>query len=451
MTIAPRALGALAFLYLAAYLADTFQPAAAWRHIMLAALAGIHLMAFRRLKRANLILCALLAVSGALLLLHHRAGADDWAAALLNNAPIICLLLTAPLFTIPLYFEPYHQVLHRSLPRFAATPFRFYALAFAFTAALTSLLNVAGLPFVHNLLKDTAARGRDDALALALTRGITVNMLWSPAFISVAVVMQYAAVTWYELLLAGALLALAAFLLALLLGVREFSARITPAHAHAPAAGDRLAATLAKLFLSLVILLAFIVLLQHLTGKSALVTVPLASVTGPLLLALLFARLGVYRAKAAEYFTATLPNTYGETILFTAFGFFGYALGLSDIKDYIPLAIRWLGFDSPLTLIPLVTLLTAFPCLFGIHPVITISAVAIALPPGSIALNKIQMAGALLLAYMNYGNLSPFSAVNLVVLGLTKADALKATFRSNWPHALALTVAGTLLLAWLPN
>ena len=39
-------------------------------------------------------------------------------------------------------------------------------------------------------------------------------------------------------------------------------------------------------------------------------------------------RLNVYRNRLKTYFTTSLPDSYGELILFTAFGFFGFALGL---------------------------------------------------------------------------------------------------------------------------
>jgi hypothetical protein len=438
-------LSALLFVYLAAFITNTFVPSAAARYLMVALLAVVHLLTFRRMKRAGKYISAVLTMLGALLMVSNGASVDDWVNAWLNNAPVICLLLTVSLFTIPLYFEPYHEALAANVARLARSPSQFYALTLSLTAALASLLNVASLPFVHNLFKETSARYGEGIVAKALIRATAVNMCWSPAFISVAIVVQYGNVSWFEILPGGVLIAVTAYLIALAFGAVEFRG---VAKERAGSANGASAAILGKLLLQLAILMVFIALLQYFTGKSALVTVPLVSFTGPLLLAVIFSRLRVWADRLREYFRTSLPNAYGEVILFTSFGFFGYALGLSDIKDYIPLAIQYLGFDSPYSLIPLITFLTAFPCLFGIHPLITVSTVAIALPPGSVALTKIQMAGALLLAYVCYGNLSPFSAVNLVILGLTKEDPLKATVRRNWPYAVAVTAAATVILAF---
>ncbi len=438
-------LSALLFVYLAAFIINTFVPTDAARYVMIALLAVVHLLAFRGMKRASKLISAMLTVLGALLMVSNGATPDDWVNAWLNNAPVICLLLTVSLFTIPLYFEPYHEALAANVTRLAKSPSQFYALTLSLTTVLGSLLNVASLPFVYNLFKETSARYAEGVVAKALIRATAVDMFWSPAFISVAIVMQYSNVSWFEILPSGVLIAVTAYLVALAFGAVEFRGAV---EAREGSANGASAAILGKLLLQLAILMVFIALLQYYTNKSALVTVPLVSFTGPLLLAVLFSRLKVWAERLREYFRTSLPNAYGEVILFTSFGFFGYALGLSDIKAYIPLAIQYLGFDSPFSLIPLVTFLTTFPCLFGIHPLITISTVAIALPPGSVALTKIQMAGALLLGYVCYGNLSPFSAVNLVILGLTKEDPLKATIRRNWPYAVVVTAATTLILAY---
>lgn len=432
-------------LYVGSYIANTFWPSTIWSYIMLAVLAIVHILAFGKVRKVNRYLSITLAMLGVVLLLCGGAKQSDWLYALLNNAPIICLLLTVSLFTIPLHFEPYHEVLAENLPRLAKSPFQFYGIALCFTTAIASLLNIASLPFAYNLLKEAGLKYRQGILEKCLIRSTAINMFWSPAFISVALVVGYLDVAWFEVLPSGIALALMAFFVAIVLGAIEFRGYSTKKALLTDAVFKRI---LVKLFAQLGVLIVFIAGLQYLTGKSALVTVPLVSFTGPLLLAFVCRRVSIYRERLKEYLTVTLANGYHELILFTAFGFFGYALGLSSVKDYIPLAIKTFGFTSPLSLIPLITFLTAFPCLFGIHPIITISTIAITLPPGSIALTKIQMAGSLLLGYVVYANLSPFSAVNLLILGITKGDILRISLRQNWLYVLIITILATVILTY---
>lgn len=437
-------ISAAILLYIGSYIANTFWPSATWSYLMLTVLAIVHILAFGKVRKVNRYLSIILIILGVILLTVSGAKQSDLIYALLNNAPIICLLLTVSLFTIPLHFEPYHELLAENLPRLAKSPFRFYCIALSFTTAIASLLNIASLPFAYNLLKEAALKYQPGILEKCLIRSTAINMFWSPAFISVALVIGYVDVTWFELLPSGIALTLMAFFVAVILGSLEFRGSSHKTMPTEPA----FKRILGKLFAQLAILIVFIAGLQYLTGKSALVTVPLVSFTGPLLLALVYRRLSVYRHRLKEYMTISLASGYNEMILFTAFGFFGYALGLSSIKNYIPLAIKALGFTSPLSLIPLITLFTAFPCLFGIHPIITMSTIAITLPPDSIALTKIQMAGALLLGYVLYANLSPFSAVNLLILGITKGDIIRISLRQNWLYALIISILATLILTF---
>jgi hypothetical protein len=433
------------FIYLCSFIVDTFCPSTVGSYIMFGALVIVHILAFSKVKKVNRYISATFIVMGAVLLFYSGAKPSDWIYASLNNAPIVCLLLTVSLFTIPLYFEPYHEVLAKNLPRMAKSPFQFYVITLSFTTILASLLNVASLPFVYNLLKEAALKYRKGIVEKCLSRATAIDMLWSPAFISVAIVLGYTDITWFELLSKGLLLAFMGYCVALILGAVEFH---EGSQDETALIDSTLKPILAKLFSQLAVLIIFIVALQYLTGKSALVTVPLVSFTGPLLLAFIFRRVSVYRKRLKEYFTYSLSKGYNELILFTSFGFFGYALGLSSVKIYIPIAVKSLGFTSPLSLIPLIVSFTAFPCLCGIHPIVTISTVAIALPLGSIALTKIQMAGALLLGYVIYGLLSPFSGVNLVILGLTKSSPIKVSICQNWLYAAIIIVLATLLLTY---
>jgi hypothetical protein len=412
---------------------------------MVAVLATVHILAFAKVRKFSRYLSIALTLLGVILLLYSGATQSDYMNALLNNAPIICLLLTVPLFTIPLHYESYHEVLAKNLPQLAKSPFQFYGISLGFTTIIASLLNIASLPFVYNLLKKAGLKYQSGLLEKCLIRSTAINMFWSPAFISVALVVGYCDIAWFELLPMGFALALMALLVAIVLGGIEFRGHKQKKDMLAEPAFKRI---LVKLLGQLIFLIVLIISLQYLTGKSALLTVPLVSFIGPLLLALVCRRFGVYRHRLQQYFTTNLANGYHELILFTAFGFFGYALGASNVKNYILFAIKALGFTSPLSLIPLITFFTAFPCLFGIHPIITISTITATLSPGSVALTKIQMAGALLLGYVTYANLSPFSAVNLLIMGITKGNIIQISLRQNWLYVVIVIILATLILTY---
>jgi hypothetical protein len=315
-------------------------------------------------------------------------------------------------------------------------------------------MNIASIPFVHQLLREAAARFPSQLLFQALSRSIAPNMLWSPGFISMAIAVQYTHTPWFKIAPAGILLALTTFAIGLGLGRFELAGQPDPAPPAAASAAPAAPAVagkryLAKLLLQLLLLIGLIVAFQYWTGKSALVTVPVISFAGPLLLAVAFRRLSVYKDRLRDYFRTALPQMHNEIVLFSAIGFFSYALSISEARDVIPSAIQWLGFTSPLVLIPLIVFLTAFPCIFGVHPIIIISSIAVALPPGSIPLSDVQIAEALLLGYMVYAAMSPVSLVNLVTRNMMPDTTNFYTcLQLNWRFTLLTVLAATVILTF---
>ena len=76
----------------------------------------------------------------------------------------------------------------------------------------------------------------------------------------------------------------------------------------------------------------------------------------------------------------------------------------------------------------------------GIHPMITIAALATSLPPGSVPLSPLQMAGAYLAGYMLYTVLSPFSAANLLLGSLAQQSPVTVGLKENGGFAVLYAV-----------
>ena len=321
------------------------------------------------------------------------------------------------------------------------SPFRLYAIASLMITFLSSLLNLASLHFVHHLLSPAATRCPASLLPRALVRGFTPNVMWSPSFISVALALQYAGISWFTLAPLGISLALVGIVCSLTLAWFEygslpnFSTEPSVASKH-PAEIRDAQKGLFKLLCQTGLLISMIILLEYSTNKSALVLVPLISLTAPAFLARIYGKTAVYKLQFREYLCQTLSRMHNETLLFSAIGFFGYALANSDFPAQIPLLVSRFGLDTPVKLIVLIIGLISLLSMLGIHPMITIAAIAASLPPGSIALSGRELAGAFLTGYMAYGICSPFSAINLMMSSLTKQNPLVTGLRQNLAFAL---------------
>lgn len=367
----------------------------------------------------------------------YRIPEQQWITAFTYNTALISLLLTVPLMGSVLFFEPYHKHLSLIITRFVYTPYRFYVTVSMTLAFLAALINLASFHFVHQLLQREAEKYPPRLFNSALLRGFLPNMIWSPSYIAVAVSVQYANLTWLEVAPLGISLAVAGTIFILMVGWFEYGSFNEPTIIVSqpcptePTHWDTPLKNLLTLLLQTGILIALIVSLEHFTHKSAMIIVPLVSIAGPLLLAVIYRKSEAYRGHVKEYLLHKLPFMNNEILLFSAIGFFGYSLGRSTLPEHIPVLIQQLGLNTPPTLLTVIVFVIAFISLVGIHPMITIAALSVALTPGTVALSPLQLAGSYLTGYMLYAVLSPFSAVTLLMGSLSKQSAIVVGLKQN--------------------
>ena len=392
-------------------------------------------------RRSTLFLSLFLIGSGFVMMMQGSPQSLDWSKAAIHNSALLCLVLTVPLLGSILAFEPYARYLTLITASSITSPYRLYAAAAIMNSALSSLLNLASMHFVHHLLRPRALHCPKALFSQALFRGFMPNVMWSPSYISVAIASQYSGISWFELAPVGVSLALTGVLWALLLGWLEYGrladftteTELTVNPEPDPDSVPRSVAIrgLWKLLSMILLLIFLIVFLEYFTHKSAMVLVPLISFAGPMLLAKVYGKSDVYAAQFKEYVQHKLPKTQNEMLLFSAIGFFGYALSGSAFPEQIPLWVSQFGLDTPLKLSLLIVGIIVMFATIGIHPIITIAAVAVSMPPGSIPLTGRQLAGTFLAGYMFYGICSPFSATNLIMSSLTAQNPLVTGLRQN--------------------
>ena len=420
----------------------------------LAALIVI-LVNFVAIRPATRLISVILIGVGSYLLLSVQATFTDWAKAGTHNAPLLSLVLTVPLLSSILAFEPYPQYLSRITTGLMTSPFRFYAVSATMVTFLSCLLNLASLHFVHQLLRSTADKCPASLFPRALARGFTPNVMWSPSFISVALAIQYAGISWFTVAPVGIALALTGFGCVLFIGWLEYG-KLPDFEPDQMDAIEKLIDKqtakigLFKLLCQTGLLISMIIILEYTTKKSALILVPLISFTGPVVLAAIYGKTRTYLQQFHGYFGEKLSQMHNETLLFSAIGFFGYALTHSDLPAQIPLLVNHFGLDTPFKLVLLIVAAIGLLSLLGIHPMITIAAISVSLPPGSIPLSGRELAGAFLAGYVLYSLCSPFSAINLIMSSLTKFNPLVVGLKQNFSFALVyMTLSIAIILLFI--
>ena len=449
----------LLLIYIGIFLMQSFFPQLWLNHIMAGCALLACLASLKQVRRPTLLLSTLLTGSGFLLMLQGNPQPLDWSRAAIHNASLICLVLTVPLLGSILAFEPYARYLTLITERYITSPFRLYSAAALLTSALSSLLNLASMHFVHHLLQPRAAKCPPALFSQALFRGFMPNVMWSPSYISVAIAIQYSGISWFSLAPVGISLALTGVVWALLLGWFEYGKLAAFSTGEVsekdrlrrPSDIDRTAAVRGvwTLLSMILLLISLIVFLEYYTHKSALVLVPLISFTGPMLLSRIYGKSAVYSTQFRQYVAEKLPRAHNEMLLFSSIGFFGYALAGSSFPAQIPLLVSRFGLDTPLKIALLIVGIIIMFAAIGIHPMITIAAISSAMPPGSTALSGQQLAGTFLVGYMFYGICSPFSATNLIMASLTAQNPIVAGLRQNGLFALFYVLLALCLLLLL--
>ncbi|MFZ7104050.1 MAG: hypothetical protein ACOWWO_15530 [Peptococcaceae bacterium] len=445
LTIIEKGKQAIILSYVLLFLIYSFFPVAQLKAVMFPVVILILLISFPSVKDYNKYLALGLFALGAALMIYNQGGIFDIITGFTDNAGLISLILTVPLLSIVFDFENFDRTISNITNKYIDSSRSFYVTTLLTINSLGMLLNLASIPLVHQVLGNTGERYPAKLYYRALTRGFCVNLLWSPNFVSIAVVLNYIDISWYKLAPLGFLLAMVNNILGIFLEQKAFLPAEEKSEARRPVKAVE-KGKLSKLILLMVSLILFIIILELIIQKSVLVVVPLVSFAAPVLLALAFGKTQIFRTKFKDYYVNGLAGKTNEVFLFTAIGFFGYALGRSPFQEYIPLLIEKFGIATPAPLMFLILFIIGGLSVTGVHPLVSISAIAVTVPVASTPLNELQMALTLLTGYMIYNLLSPFSIPTLVVSDLAKENPLTVSLKLNLPYVL-LSGFFTILIA----
>lgn len=431
-------------LFMFAFLLKAFLPLAFLPTGMAFIAALLFSISFKDLKPLNRnMISVLLACSG--VLIWSGQGPFSWSQAVIENAGIVTLLLTAPLLGAILHYAPYDVALIAFANRYIRTEYMFYVLTLTLSAFFCSLMSLAAIPFTNQLVAPVAAKYPAGILHRALTRGFAVNLFWSPNLISVAAVLQYVHVPWQKLAPVGMAFSVLAFIAACIVekyeqpGSERLPAESADTAVH-PAVQDNPDSKryIVLLIIQVMLILAALVAFVHYTGKSIYVTMAVIAVTIPLLIAMVTGKIAIYKQRLWVYFHDTLPNMCNEFVLFISIGFFGYALAKSPAITVVQAQLAAISGYSPSILVLLIIGTIAGLAMTGIHPIIAISSLAIALGKVDIGLSEVQLAISLITGYIMYLLLSPFSSVVMMMTGLSGRSVYEMGLKMNNRYALAL-------------
>lgn len=430
------------------YLINYFfnSPAAATIYRIL--LFIVVLLGITQLPRTNLLVSTGLFAAGGIMLIINGANIQDWLIAISNNAGLVALFITAPLLGLPFFYNDYENELKNLMQLNINSVFSFSLIVFVITHILGIVISVGAVPLIYEVFIGSARFLKvEKTFVRSLLRGYVSTGFWSPIWASMAAVTASLKLSWLSIIPYGIFFAVVCLVISIVFQhyetLRDCGQKFRKDKIPGINVKSSSIITMLVLFASLILLIIFFDLF---TSWQLLIIIPVVAVMFPLLSALVMRKIHSYKQGLVQYYEVSLLKTKNEVILFTAAGFLGKALEMSKAGDFIPQLIpEWLGQYPLITIILICTLMVLFS-LIGIHPVVTGSGLLSAINPAALNLSTMIFGLVILLGWDACILMSPFSATNLIVSGLTGEPCWKVSLKNNGIFGVVMIITMSFLI-----
>ena len=368
----------------------------------------------------------LMFLGGCALLLFNRSAPAQWLSSFMKNAELIMLMILAPMLSLPLTYRDYDSQLKLFAGERLQSALLFAVFVSIYSHVMGVLVGMGGIVMAYDLFRSfETLYGEDDFFLPTLTRSYNSSGFWSPAWASAVVYTVFPAVKWSVMAPVGIGLALvfnAINLGGLCIRMRRYPQRYARLSRSASARAD--GPTLRKLLAVVAGMLACIILLNRWTNWSLMLTVSITAVAYPLAIACIQKKRGAYTRGMRDYLLHTPDSVAGQVMIFCAAGFLGSAIDLAGVGKLLPQLLPGAFIAHPPLMIGMIVLIMTLPAFAGVHPAATGTALALAITPAAIGLSEFTFCAAILFGWLMTVQISPFSAVSLLLSGYTK--------KSNW-------------------
>lgn len=381
---------------------------------------------------------------GAILLLIQKTIAWDWFEAVSINVPIVTLFLFAPLLGIPVRIPEYVE----ALKRFYERNLRSKSGLFAGTQLLTQLMgvfiNVGAIPVVYEMIFVKSQQGMARLLCNALNRGFAGAIFWSPYFAAMTLVTSSLALSWSSLLPYVLGLSLISLFVSRAVDARELS-QAEPLERNLTVQQGKATFPIG-LGMYLIAAIIVILALERTVKLPMVILICMAAVMFPLFWCMGKRVMIVYRQGLLNHVTVTLPSLQKEITLFLSAGFFSGAIGKTGFGSAVPALLELVSLPISLTFSIFTVVLIVGTAFIGLHPIVPVTILAGGIDPLDVQMSSVYFAVLLLGSWGLSNPISPASAANNLLAGLSKRPVLEVA-SSNYKFAVWMAITLLLYLA----
>ncbi|WP_188206757.1 hypothetical protein [Alkalibacillus aidingensis] len=391
------------------------------------------------LKKVPLILISSLLV---LSLIFFIQGDGLWGMfiGLNTNVSVLAIFIFVPLISIPIKEGNYLTYMETVFNHYIKTSQQLYTYLTSALMGIGSVMNLGTVPIMYQLTDTKSYQSYRLVRTRALGRGFAMAFMWSPYFISVALIISYFDVTWIQLFPIGISMAV----IGIFLGTLMEKKHDEPIQIHADENDtivpiEQAKRKLIELLLIIMVMTAVIMVIEFQVDLSVLTIIPIIAIVFSVIWSLFYQSVKQFGKSLLNFTQERLPAMGNELSLFIAAGAFGSAILDAGASDWIIYFIDLLGISHVLILIPLILIVVNVLSFLGIHPIITMTALGITLSTSPLfADDHLLLSFGLLASWMVSVISSPFSGLNLLMSGLTQSNPIAIGPKNNLIFALTL-------------
>lgn len=366
------------------------------------------------------------------------------------NLPLLSLIILVPLISIPLRVDGYLNSIHYFLKRYSSQSQKVFAINSGFLFCLGPFLNLGSIRILHEMISDL--RLNAVLLAKSYLVGFSTVVFWSPYLGSIALVLFYLDVPILSYLPYGLALAVIQWIIGNALfglwlrGRGEETVVLKKEEGEDEPFHYR---QMKRLFVTLILFLGVIFLLEFATGWPMMFLVSAFAVLYPLLWCLKTSKWKEASELFASYRSHSVPVMNNEVVLFISAGVFGKALIGTAAAQQINHWMTFLASKSIVLFMISVIAIVVVVTFLGVHQIVVVTALILQISPEAIGMRAEALALLFMMSWSISAVLSPFNPLNLLVSQSVNQPPLSVGMRWNGIYLLSIVLVGLTMVYWM--
>ncbi|PTL37759.1 hypothetical protein [Alkalicoccus saliphilus] len=399
----------------------------------------LYLLLVFRTKWLTLIISFLMVGSGFYLSLPDDS-LREWSISFTSNLPLILLILTVPVLSIPLQIGKYDIFIKDLIKTYGRNPKKLY-----FTISLTffflgPILNLAVIKIVDSLLQRVNLPVA--FLGKAYSRGFTATIAWSPFYAALLLVLLTLDMSLMEYLPYGIFLGILHLITANLVFMKE-SKNIDLNFDAGKNVRIRPLLELCTVFLTFFLTIYF---LGSLFAIEMIPVIILSVVITAIIWSIYIGQTGEFFKETKYYGGVRIFGSANEVILFLSAGFFGAMAAQTTVGDSINILALQISDWSILLFIIFLISTTTVLAFFGIHQIVTITIFATSIAAEEAGISTVIFALILMSAWAIATLFSPITPVNVIITNILRVNIFKVILHWNGKFVLLLIFIYSLII-----